>query len=177
MPAARPYAEALFSLLRERGGAGAVIEEIEGVVRALQEAPHSRDVLVHPGAAPKAAEAVLGTLVQGRSPVVGNLLHLLFDKGRIGALQDIVLALRSRVDVAEGRVQARVQAARPLTEAQAVRLREALSQRLGSEVQLSFEERLELIGGIRVLFGDRVLDGSLSGQLASLRRRLSAQRG
>lgn len=175
-PAARPYAEALFAALGGRGAAGGELSELEGVVTALAAAPRARDLLVHPGAAPQAAEAILNSLAAGRTPLVANLLRLLFHKGRFAILEDVVAGLRARLDAAAGRVEARVQAARPIPPAQAAALQAALSRRLGSTVELRFEEHPELIGGLRVAFGDRVLDGSLAGQLASLRRHLTGAR-
>ncbi len=175
-PAARPYAEALFSLLRQREDMDAVVAEIGSVARALTEVPQARDLLVHPGASPKVAGLLLEGLSAGRSLLVGNLLRLLFHKGRMGLLPDIADGVQARLDAAEGRVRARAQTARPMSELQAVRLHEALSHRLGKTVHLDFEQHSELIGGVRVVFGDRVLDGSLAGGLESLRRRLVADR-
>jgi F-type H+-transporting ATPase subunit delta len=167
---AAAYAEALFSLAR--GRAPELAAELEAITAAVPDA--ARALLEHPVVAPEAARAVLGTLVGRASPLVGNLLRVLADKRRMGLLPDIATALRERVDALEGRVRARVQSARPLGEDEIAALAAALGRRLRAEVLMTPEIRPELIGGARVLVGDRVLDGSLEGQLAALRRRLAA---
>ncbi len=169
---AAAYAEALFSLARERGTAPAVAAELEAITAAVPA--EARALLEHPAVAPEAARAVLGTLVGTASPLVANLLRVLADKRRMGLLPDIAAGFRERVDGVEGRVRARVQSARPLGDDEVAGLAAALGRRLGAEVQVSPEVRPDLIGGARVLVGDRVLDGSLEGQLAVLRRRLAA---
>jgi F-type H+-transporting ATPase subunit delta len=80
------------------------------------------------------------------------------------------------VEEAEGGVRARVQSARPLEPEETGRLAAALGRRLQRDVEIAAEVRRDLIGGARVLVGDRVLDGSLEGQLAALRRRLVSAR-
>lgn len=171
-PAARPYAEALFQIARDRGDAPAVLGELEAIDRALLAAPHARDVLVHPGVALGAAEDLLRTLLEGASPLVVRFVRVLCDKRRLSLLTEIISAFRARVEASEGRVRARVQTARPLGEAEVGRLRDSLSRRLHQEVDMSTEVQPGLIGGVRVLFGDRVLDGTLAGRLAGLRRSL-----
>lgn len=174
MPAARPYAEAMFSILRGRGGAADVLAELEAVVRTLEAAPVARNTLVYRGVNPQAAGAVLTALTERCSPLVANLLRLLAVKGRVGLLADIVQALRTKVDAAEGRIRARMEIARPIDAAQEEAVAQALGRRFGGVVEMRTEVRPELIGGARVTVGDRVLDGSLSGQLVALRRALMA---
>jgi F-type H+-transporting ATPase subunit delta len=172
--AARPYAEALFAAATARGEVGEVLRELQAVQRALEEVPAARTLLLHPGVRPQAAEAVLVRLTQGCRPLVARFLRLLADKGRMALFDDVLAALQARVDEAEGRVRAQVQTARPVDDELLATLARALGRRLGKQVDVSAEVRPELIGGARVLVGDRVLDASLAGQLAALRRRLVA---
>ncbi len=173
-PAARPYADALFGLLQERGATAAVLAELTVVEAALEQVPQAGDLLMHRGAAPAEAAALLDSLTVGRSPLAASLLRLLFRKGRLGILGDIVAALQSRLDAAEGRQRVRAEVARALPAEQLGALRQALARRLGGAVELRCEQRPELIGGVRAFFGDRVLDGSVAGQLEGLGRRLAA---
>lgn len=180
--AARPYAEALFASVGAGGAAaasemaGALAGELEGVVTALQQQPEARAVLTHPAVAPAAAQAALAGLTTGRSPLVANLLRLLFAKRRFGLLPDIATALRARVDEASGRVRGRLQTARALEDAQREAIVRSLGRRLGRTVEMTPEVRPELIGGARVVLGDRVLDASVAGRLAALRQQLARRR-
>jgi F-type H+-transporting ATPase subunit delta len=171
---AAAYAHALYGLASERGATAEVASELERLTALLPAG--ARALLQHPAVAPQAASGILETLVRGASPLVANLLRVLADRRRMELLPDIAAAFRERADAAAGRVRARVQSARPLAAEELADLAAALGRRLHAEVQVTAEVRPDLIGGARVLVGDRVLDGSLEGQLAVLRRRLAAAR-
>ncbi len=173
---ARPYAEALFSIAHEHGTVGDILAELEAVEGALDEVPNVRVLLLHPSVRPDVAAQCLDGLIAGRTPVVRNFVRLLADKRRIGILPDVVRALRERQDEAEGRVRARVQTARALSAEDLQALTAALGRRLARHVEVTTDIRGDLIGGARVVVGDRVLDGSVAGHLAALRRRLLAAR-
>lgn len=174
--AARPYAEALFSIASHEGSVPAVLQELEAIEDALVEVPRARVLLIHRSVRPEVSARILEHLVTGRGPVVTHFVRLLVDKGRFDILPDVVRALRDRQDAAEGRVRARVQTARPLAAEDIRALEGALRKRLGWTVEVSSEVREDVLGGARVLVGDRVLDGSVTGQMAGLRRRLLAAR-
>lgn len=71
------------------------------------------------------------------------------------------------------RAVAQVRVARPLTEAQAERLRAALTRQLGREVNLQVTVDPEVLGGVRVQVGDEVIEGTVSSKLEEARRHLS----
>lgn len=173
-PAARPYAAALFQIARDQGVTVAVLGELEAIEQALRTAPQARDVLVHPGVAPQAAQELLGTLLTGASPLVARFVRLLCAKRRLALLADVVEAFADRCEASMGRIRAHVQTAHPLDAGAVERLRQSLARRFHQEVDLHPEVAPDLIGGVRVLWGDRVLDGSLAGLLTGLRRSLSA---
>ena len=60
-----------------------------------------------------------------------------------------------------------------MTDAARTRVAEKLSAALGSPVTLRERVDAGILGGIRIKVAGRVLDGSLSGQLASLRNALA----
>jgi len=170
---ARPYADALFAIAVERGQAADVAAELAAVNGAIPA--EARVVLGRPAVRPAAAEALLSALCARVSPLVGDFLRVLAQRRRFALLPEVATALQERVDGARGLLRARLQTARPLDAAALGALRAALGRRFGAEVLLTTEIRPELIGGARVLLGDRVLDGSLDGGLTSLRRWLAAR--
>lgn len=73
----------------------------------------------------------------------------------------------------KNRVIATVRVARPITVAQAERLRVALSREVGREVALQVVVDPGVIGGARVELGDEVVEGTVSSRLEEARRLFS----
>lgn len=72
----------------------------------------------------------------------------------------------------QGSVLATVSTAAPLRDTERTRLQAALSQRYG---RVMFNELVDpsLVGGVRIVIGDEVLDGSVATRLAELRQQLA----
>ena len=71
-------------------------------------------------------------------------------------------------------VEAEVQSAFELTEAQLADLIERLEKKTGRKVRAQVSVDRELIGGVKVVLGDKVIDGSARGQLGALETALKA---
>lgn len=71
------------------------------------------------------------------------------------------------------RAIAEVTVARPLTDAQAARLRAALSAQVGREVSLQVNVDPAVLGGVRVKLGDEVIEGTVAGRLHAAMRQLN----
>jgi F-type H+-transporting ATPase subunit delta len=172
---ARRYAEALFAAVGDLETNGRVLGELTAVAAALDAVPRARQVLAHPTLQPQVARRLLDALAGVCLPVSERFLALLVARGRLAQLAEVLGAYRDRVERARGVTQVRVQSARPLSVEEQEALRAALVQRFGA-VDLTADVRPELIGGARVVVGDRVLDGTAAAQLARLRRTLLAAR-
>jgi len=96
--------------------------------------------------------------------------------GRAAHLVDIAQAFAELVDEARGIIRARVSSARPLEAPLKSRLKQILEHREHKQVELVEETAPELLGGIQVVLGSRMLDGSVRTQLARLRQRLKTVR-
>ena len=88
--------------------------------------------------------------------------------GRLFLLPQVTSLFRKFREEAENRLSVKVVSAVPLTEEQAGRLREALSRRMESEIELDNEIDKNVIGGAVIYAGDQVIDGSLRGRLEKL---------
>lgn len=72
-----------------------------------------------------------------------------------------------------GHLAARVSVARPLTADQEAKLRAELSRIYAAPVDLDFERRPDVIGGIRVQIGTDIIDGTVAARLDAARRAIS----
>ncbi|MEE8166261.1 MAG: ATP synthase F1 subunit delta [Myxococcota bacterium] len=173
--AAHRYAKALFGLARDERRQREVREELERLVSLFDETRELREALLtplHPAAERKAA---LRAISQGASvsSMVQNFLAFLIDQRRLIDLGAIVTAYAELADAEAGLITAEVVVASPLDDRRRDRLRRALSERTGREVQLQIEIDPTLIGGAIAKVGDLVFDGSLRTQLGQLRANLT----
>lgn len=88
-----------------------------------------------------------------------------------GVREGRVEVLPEGLERAEGPV--RVTSALPLTEEEQANVRRELTARLGEAIELSFHVDPQILGGLTIRIGDRVIDGSMAGHLEQLRHSLA----
>lgn len=161
------YARALFACACERHEEAAVAADLARCAVVLAKA---RPFLRDPRVTAAQKKGLVRDSLRGRAaPLTADFVELLIEKKRFDLLplvaQDCDGFLARKRNVS----RARVRAARPLSEADRLRLRERLEKFAGCGVELEVAQAPELLGGVTVRLGDWVLDGSLSGQLRSLK--------
>ena len=174
---AKSYAKALFELAKERGQTDAAGQELGPLAALVAENPELDAFLSRPWVAAivKKAAAIDIAHRSGLSPLARDFFALVVAHGRADHLTAIAEAYRDLADAAAGRVRAHVRTAAPLGDDE----RRSLASRLGRELdgkQVILDEKVDqtLLGGFVAEVGSLVLDGSLDGQLARLKRRLVA---
>ena len=174
--AARVYAKALFDIGMETGSVGQIYDDLHGVHDALNGLDADlRTFFNLPQFRRDDKRRILNLAFEGKvsRPVLG-VLHVLVDKRREPLLDNIVEEFDRYKDVNENRVQARVVTAKKLDDDLLEALRSALEQRTRKSVVLTETIDPEVLGGLRVNVGDRVLDGTVRRTLQDMRRNLAA---
>ncbi len=173
--AARRYARALFSLARDDGSVDAVREQIAGLADLLSSNDELRHAILRPLHPSKERRAALDGVCQrlGVSDTVRNFCAFLVDQRRVIEFEAIRNAFVELADAAAGVERAEVVSASPLSDAQKDRLRRALSERTGCQIELSERVDPALLGGAVARVGGLVFDGSLRTQLEQLRGSLT----
>jgi F-type H+-transporting ATPase subunit delta len=120
----------------------------------------------------------LALLVQalpgGLDDNVRKFLGMLLEAGQLEQL-DAILAEFDRMVTREPERQfAQVTSAVELTSAEKGALQSKLASMYGADLEFQYEVDPSVLGGIYLRVGDRVIDGTVAGKLASLRDRLSA---
>jgi F-type H+-transporting ATPase subunit delta len=172
---ARPYAEALF----KAAGPDAVnlAPQIAGLSALAANEP-LRQFADNPkvGAA-QVFDLIAGVaLSQGLTlgPMAANLLQTVIANGRLSALPEIGAQFQALVNQSSGVADATVQSAFPIDAAQLDEVLAALEKRFGRKLKARVEIVPELIGGIRVIVGDEVLDTSVKARLQQMKVALVA---
>lgn len=171
------YAQALFELARERGELEPTLEQLTLIRHALAANRDARQLFLNPGVEVQDKIGVLDRALKGSwSELVRSFVQMVVSLDRGEHLEDIVEAFSEAVDVEAGRVRVTVRTARPLSQPLAARLRKALERREAKEVILTPEVDPRLLGGLQVVLGHRVIDGSVHRQLEELRQQLLSVR-
>jgi F-type H+-transporting ATPase subunit delta len=168
---ARRYARALLAVGLEKGRADAVLDELEGLTRAMTESSDLRTLFESPVFSREQRHGVLESLAKKGMVTEPTLsfLRLLVDRERTAHLEQITRIYRDLADEAAGRLRAEVQTSKPLDEAAAGKLGATLEKLTGKKVRLERRVNAALLGGLVAQVGDTVYDGSLKTQLQKIR--------
>jgi F-type H+-transporting ATPase subunit delta len=170
---ARSYAEALFDLAEQKQLHDSFAATLGDLETAFQSEPALAMFLASPKVGAGAKKDALRTALKNRAhPMFLNFLMLLVDKRRQRLLLEVGREYRNLLDEREGRLHVQVTLARQPEEKARAELAQQLGRSLGREVVPHIHVNRDILGGIIVRFGDRVLDGSLRRRMLSLRRRL-----
>jgi F-type H+-transporting ATPase subunit delta len=165
---ARPYAEALF----KSGADAAAAEQVQALGRIARD-PRLRQWADNP----KVKDGEVYDLVAGLvslTPAVQNFLRTVIANGRLAALPEIAMQFHALVNAKSGVSDALIQSAFPIADAQLPDVVKSLEQRFARKLNAKVEVAPELIGGIRVVVGDEVLDTSVKARLEQMKIALTA---
>jgi F-type H+-transporting ATPase subunit delta len=103
-----------------------------------------------------------------------NLMAVLIDNGRIGAVSEVAAAYRQLLNQQLGIRQAEIVTARELGAAERKALVVEIGKLAGSQIEASFKLDAAILGGTVVRIGSTVYDGSVRGRLDRLKEALKA---
>jgi F-type H+-transporting ATPase subunit delta len=101
-----------------------------------------------------------------------NLARLLVRKSRTALAPSIAEQFRAMVQAQQGVQKAHATTAVPLTSAETEALAQRLQVSTGHPVELETDVDPDLLGGVVVQIGDRLIDASVRGKLDALRKTL-----
>jgi F-type H+-transporting ATPase subunit delta len=107
-------------------------------------------------------------------PMAANLLQAVIANGRLAALPEIGAQFQWLVNRSSGVADATLQSAFPIDAAQLDDVVATLERRFGRKLKAHVEIVPDLIGGIRVIVGDEVLDTSVKARLEQMKVALVA---
>ena len=107
---------------------------------------------------------------KGANPLAINLVLLLVSRGRLGIIGDVAYEYGRMVDEKQGIVHADVVTAVPLSPNEQTDLAHRLSEILKRKIVLSARVSPDIIGGLVVKVGDKLIDGSTKSQFSALRK-------
>jgi F-type H+-transporting ATPase subunit delta len=170
------YATALYDLADETKSLDAVADDLRRLKGMIDGSPDLRRFLRSPlidrQAQTKGMQAVLDAAKAG--DLVRRFVGVVGSNRRLFALPGMVEAFLRRLARRRGEVTVHVSSAQPLSAAQSAELAEALKKSVGQKINIESKVEPELIGGLVVRVGSRMVDTSIRTQLQKLRRALRA---
>jgi F-type H+-transporting ATPase subunit delta len=169
---ARPYAEALYKAsAQELTAVSAWVEELAAIAGNAQ--------LLQFADSPKVTNAEVFELISGVAKSAlndhaKNFLRTVIENGRLSAMPEIANQFRALKNAQSGSSDAVVHSAFPIDGAALAEVATMLEKRFGRKLNVSVELQPELIGGIRVVVGDEVLDTSVKARLEQMKVALTA---
>ncbi len=167
------YAGALFMSAK----ADNLLSEVAESYASINEVMSANRDLVTFLDSPQVAEAEKKQLVKSVfgervEPLLINYFELLIDKNRIEFFQDIGEEFAALVEKEQGFARAIVTTAIELPQDLAEALKARLSDMTKSKIILEKKVEPEVIGGVCVTLGDKILDGTVRTNLDQLKKQL-----
>ncbi|HCY16272.1 MAG: F0F1 ATP synthase subunit delta [Curvibacter sp. GWA2_64_110] len=169
---ARPYAEALFKAARaDLNGAAAWVEELAVIAgdAGLQQFAGNPKVTTN-----QVFDLINGIAKTALPEQAKNFLRTVIDNGRLSVLPEIAAQFRALKNAQGGSSDAVVYSAFPVDGAALADVSASLEKRFGRKLNVKVELDADLIGGIRVVVGDEVLDTSVKARLEQMKVALTA---
>jgi F-type H+-transporting ATPase subunit delta len=170
--AARRYARAVFELAQESGQVDEWSRRLAQLRDLLTDGQVSA-VLTNPTIPVASRMELISAAPHELDPETTNLAKLLIESNRVKEAEGVAEEYESLADAAAGRVRATVTTAVELGSEERDRLAHELSARLGKEIRLQVVVDKKILGGLKLQYGDRLIDASLVTRLQQLRRRLA----
>ena len=173
---ARPYAEALFRVATE--GEAAVLpawtEAIDNLGLVAAD-PGMQQLIGDPRITPdQLYDVFVGAAGNMPDPRIENFVRTLIDNDRLAVLPEISVQFAHLVDAMQGSAEAEITSAFPMNDADVSSLVAALEKKFAIRLKPTVEVDPGLIGGVRVVVGDRVLDTSVRSRLDAMKAALTA---
>ena len=169
---ARPYAEAFFKVSKSDVGATATWV---GALKSIAENQQLQQFALNPNVTNAQVYDVIAGVAKVDLPEIAkNFLRTVIENGRLSALPEIATQFHALVNSQSGSSDATVFSAFAIDGAALADVTASLEKRFGRKLNVTVALQPDLIGGIRVVVGDEVLDTSVKARLEQMRVALSA---
>jgi F-type H+-transporting ATPase subunit delta len=169
---ARPYAEALYKASQaDLNATAAWLQELAVIAANAQLLQYADNPKVTTA---QVLEVIKGVAKSQLPQLALNFLHEILEHGRLAAVPEMAVQFRARVNAQAGTSDAVIYSAFDIDAAALASVTELLQKRFGRKLNVSVKLQPDLIGGIRVVVGDEVLDTSVKARLEQMKVALTA---
>jgi F-type H+-transporting ATPase subunit delta len=170
---AKRYALALLQIAKETQLLTVIEEDLRVVKEVIEYNPELTAILKSANLSIDIKKGILSTAFASVNGYVLNTLLILIDRHREDEIIDMVDEFVDLANIEIGVAEAQVYSIRALTAVERDLLSATFAEKIGKK-SLRIENIVDtsLLGGVRLKIGNRIYDGSLSGKLERLQRKL-----
>ncbi len=171
--AAAVYAESMLQLAEERNIADDIGAELADIAQLWKDSPEFAGMMRSAAIDDDARRESIKKIFTGKvNELVLNLMLVLNDKHRAASLPYVCDAYRKKLDEKHGREDVFVTSAVELNDAQRDKIRAEVKRITGFEASLRESIDASLIGGMRILIRDRLMDFTVKRRLGRMKNEL-----
>jgi F-type H+-transporting ATPase subunit delta len=165
---ARPYAEAVFRLAREQDALPTWSDAL-ALIAAVVADPQVAALIDAPQIGAAQLEGlIIGAVGKHLSGEARNFVQVLAHNRRLGVIAQIRESYEALRREHEGAMEATVVSALPVDDGQLQSLVAALEKKYGRKITARVEIDPQLIGGVKIVVGDKVIDATVRGKLDAM---------
>lgn len=171
----KTYGDALFDLALEENRIDDYVAEVDALLTIFRDNPELSKLLNHPKISKEEKITVVGQIFEGKiSKELLGLINMIVEKDRNNAMEDIFSYFIDRVKEYKNIGVAKVTSAVELSDAQKSQVEKRLLETTGYvKFEISYDVDKDLIGGMVIRIGDRVVDSSIRTRLYELTKELN----
>lgn len=169
----KEYGDAIYALAMEEDCLDEVMEGLELAAGVFRENPGYLTLVQNPALSKEERLGLLDQAFEGVHRYVLHLLKLLCERSALNLCAGCLEQFRALVYAQKGILPVEVISAVPLTDAQQEALREKLAAKTGKTILLQSKLDPAVLGGVKLRYEGRELDGTAAGRLDALRQRLT----
>lgn len=170
---ARPYAEALFRVAQ--GGNLQAWSDLVSEMAQVAAVPELIALAANPRVTDtQVVETFMSVLESPLNDEAKNFINALIENGRLSALPEIGVQFQALKNAQQGSANAEIVSAFAMTDAQVAELLASLQKKFGRKLNPTVTVDQSLIGGVRVVVGDEVLDTSVRAKLQQMQIALAS---
>lgn len=167
--AAGVYAQALYGLAKDEGLEKTILDQMDVLSRAFAGEPEFLRLLSAPNISKAERCGILDDSFQGKvEPYLLNFMKILTEKGYIRQFPDCCKAYREAYNADNGILSVKAVTAVPLTENQSKKLMDKLEHITGKSIELINRIDPEVLGGIRLDYDGKRVDGTVQNRLDTI---------
>lgn len=164
---AHPYANAVFALAKSNNNIDNWLSNLADLSKVAKSKGFI-NLIDNPKISPSIIIETLAGFVENPNKLLKNFLVTLQENDRLTVLSDIFLLFEKMAEDEQNMSKAIIQSAYPMSDKDKVELEQLLSKKYGRTITAFVEVHTELIGGIKVLINDTVIDASVKSSLSKM---------